>query len=144
MMIREWKFEDILAVSRLEEECFGSEKWSYKTLVACFENPLFFGAVAEEGGEIVGYGGVTAAGESADLENLLVAESYRRSGWGGKLLSVLMTRAEQAGAEKMFLEVRVSNSAAMRLYLSFGFTGVYARTRYYDDGEDCLVMCKNF
>ena len=51
--------------------------------------------------------------------------------------------AKSAGAGKVFLEVRVSNSAAMKLYLKCGFAGVYARTRYYPDGEDCLVMVKN-
>ena len=43
----------------------------------------------------------------------------------------------------MFLEVRVSNSVAMSMYLKHGFKGVYARARYYTDGEDCLVMARD-
>jgi len=54
----------------------------------------------------------------------------------------LIADAKERGATEMFLEVRVSNAAAMRLYLGCGFAGVYARTRYYSDGEDCLVMKK--
>ena len=50
--------------------------------------------------------------------------------------------AKNNGAEKVFLEVRVSNATAMSLYLKGGFKGVYARTRYYRDGVDCLVMSK--
>ena len=30
----------------------------------------------------------------------------------------------------------------MKLYLKNGFKGVYARSRYYSDGEDALVMVK--
>ena len=43
---------------------------------------------------------------------------------------------------QLFLEVRVSNSAAIQLYLKNGFVGKYARLRYYDDGEDALVLHK--
>ncbi len=38
--------------------------------------------------------------------------------------------------------MRVSNVPAMSMYLKNGFRGAYARTRYYTDGEDCLVMVK--
>ena len=42
----------------------------------------------------------------------------------------------------MFLEVRVSNAEAQMLYLKCGFRGLYARTRYYPDGEDAVVMSR--
>ena len=144
MKIRGWKFEDILAVSRLEEESFGGEAWSYATLVSAFESSASFGLVAEEDGEIVGYGCITCAADTSDLENVVVVEEYRRSGIGRAIVEGLLAEAKQRGAEKTFLEVRVSNVAAMTMYLKSGFVGVYARTRYYADGEDCLVMCKTF
>lgn len=142
MKIREWKFEDILRLSELEKECFTNDVWSYQTLAACFENPNFFGAVGEENGEIVAYGGVTVAADEGDLETVAVAEDYRGCGNGGQIVAYLLEAAKKRGAEKLFLEVRVSNSAALGLYLKFGFKGLYARTRYYPDGEDCLVMVK--
>ena len=42
----------------------------------------------------------------------------------------------------MFVDVRVSIGPAMALYLKQGFRGVYARPRYYADGEDALVMVR--
>ena len=143
MNIRKWKFEDILAVSHLEEESFGGEAWNYATLVSAFESPTSFGLVAEDGGEIIGYGCITCAADTSDLENVVVVEGYRRSGIGRAIVDGLLSEAKVRGAEKTFLEVRVSNVAAMSMYLKSGFTGAYARTRYYADGEDCLVMCKN-
>lgn len=140
MTVREWRFADILTVSALEEECFTTDRWSYRTFAACFENPAFFGAVAEEDGEIIGFGGITVAADSSDLENIFVAEPYRRCGTGAAILEALLSAAGGRGADKAFLEVRVSNFAAMAMYLKNGFRGVYARTRYYSDGEDCLVM----
>ena len=40
------------------------------------------------------------------------------------------------------MEGGVPNPPAMSLYLKHGFAGVYARQRYYTDGEDCLVMAR--
>ena len=142
MNIRPWKFEDILRISEMEQECFPQEPWSYKMLVSSFQTESFFGLVAEDGGEIAGYGGITVAADSADVDNLAVAEQYRRGGVGTAILNGLCNLAASKGAKEIFLEVRVSNSAAMSMYLKCGFKGAYARTRYYSDGEDCLVMKK--
>ncbi len=143
MLIREWKFEDILRISELEREIFDKEAWSYKTLATAYGTHTFFGVLCEDGGEIAGYGGVTVAADTADIGNVAVAENYRGGGIGTAVLKRLCEIASDKGAEKVFLEVRVSNAQAMRLYLKNGFSGVYARTRYYPDGEDCLVMVKD-
>lgn len=142
MQIRKWVYKDILRISQIEEECFPQEPWSFQMLASSFGAESFTGVLAEDGGEIIGYGGVTVAADTADIENVAVTEPFRRSGVGGALLSELCRAAKQKGAKKVFLEVRVSNVPAMSLYLKNGFKGVYARTRYYSDGEDCLVMVK--
>lgn len=142
MTIREWKYEDILRISEMEKECFPEEPWSYRMLASSFESDGFTGLLAEDGGEIIGYGGITVAADSADIDNVAVAEPYRSSGVGTALVGGLVEVAKNANAKKVFLEVRVSNSVAMELYIKCGFKGAYARTRYYSDGEDCLVMVK--
>ncbi len=142
MNVRKCRYEDILAVAALEKECFSVESWSYGTLASAFGNPVYDMLVAEEDGEIIGYGCAATSCENCDIENVLVAEPYRRGGVGRTILNGLLEVAKSRGAEHAFLEVRVSNAAAMSLYLSCGFAGVHARTRYYSDGEDCLVMKK--
>ena len=142
MKIRPWKYEDILRISEIEKECFNNEAWSYQMLASSFGTEAFCGMLAEDGGEVIGYGGFTAAGGSADIDIVAVAENYRRSGVAKAIVSELCKKAKTLGVEKLYLEVRVSNSAAMSLYLKCGFKGAYARTRYYPDGEDCLVMVK--
>ena len=143
MNIRGWKFENILRISELEMECFPKEPWSYRMLADSFENENFVGILCEENGEIAGYGGVTVGYDTADIDNIAVSERYRGCGMGGVLLEELVRVARERGAAKIFLEVRVSNAVAMSLYLKHGFKGVYARTRYYTDGEDCLVMARD-
>lgn len=139
--IRGWKFEDILNISKLENECF-KDGWTYTMLASAFESDTFSGIVWEEGGEIIGYGGITVAADAADIETIAVAEPYRRAGIGRALIDKLIEIARAKGVKKVFLEVRVSNFVAMQMYLKFGFVGAYARTRYYSNGEDCLVMAK--
>ena len=142
MKIRKWEYKDILKISQIEEECFPKEPWSFKMLASSFETENFHGVLAEDGDEIIGYGGITVAFDTADIANVAVTEPYRHSGVGTAIIAELLKTAAANGAKKVFLEVRVSNSIAMELYLKSGFKGVYARTRYYSDGEDCLVMVK--
>ncbi|MCD8205752.1 MAG: ribosomal protein S18-alanine N-acetyltransferase [Clostridia bacterium] len=139
MTIREWRYEDILRISELEKEIF-KEPWSYKTFATLFDLPTFYSIVAEEAGEIIGYGCLQIPADTADLENLGVAEEYRRSGVGRALLEALLEHCKSVGVKKVTLEVRVSNAPAMKLYLGHGFAGMFARPHYYQDGEDCIVM----
>ena len=143
MLIRRWRYDDILKISELEKECFPSEPWTFKMLASSFEAENFRGVLAEDGGETIGYGGMTVAADSADIDNIAVTEAYRRSGVACAVMDGLQKIAKDEGVKKLFLEVRVSNYAAMKLYLKCGFRGAYARTRYYPDGEDCLVMVKD-
>ena len=142
MKIRKWEYKDILKISQIEEECFPLEPWNFQMLASSFDTESFHGVLAEDGDEIIGYGGITVAADTADIENVAVTEPYRHSGVGTAIISELLKIASSLGAEKVFLEVRVSNSIAMELYLKSGFKGAYTRSRYYSDGEDCLVMVK--
>ena len=142
MTVRAWKYEDILRIAELEKECFPDEPWTFQMLASSFETDTFHGVLAEDGGEIVGYGGISVTFDTADIANVAVTEAFRKSGVGSAILEELLKIAKEGGAQKIFLEVRVSNATAMALYLKYGFKGVYARTRYYSNGEDCLVMTK--
>lgn len=142
MKIRKWEYKDILRISQIEAECFPGEPWSFQMLASSFGSDNFHGVLAEDGGEIIGYGGITVAADTADIANVAVTEPYRHSGVGTAVIGELLRVAAACGAKKVFLEVRVSNSIAMELYLKNGFKGAYARTRYYSDGEDCLVMVR--
>ena len=92
--------------------------------------------------EVLGYGFLVAPGEDADLANIAVGKEYRRRGIAHGILESLESKAVSLGVRRIFLEVRVSNAAAMSLYLKEGFVGRYVRPRYYGDGEDAVVMWK--
>jgi ribosomal-protein-alanine acetyltransferase len=83
------------------------------------------------------------AGE-AELLNIVVAASARRLGVGRALMSIWLDQMEQERVSRLFLEVRVSNVAAIHLYEAFGFAEVGKRAGYYQpDLEDALVMARS-
>jgi ribosomal-protein-alanine N-acetyltransferase len=129
---------DIPAVALMEGAVF-PDPWSANAfgeeLAAAGRRYL----VAEEGGEIVGYGGVMVVGEDTHIVTLAVAPEERGRGLGTRLMLALAEEALSAGSSHLTLEVRVSNEAAQRLYHRFGFDTVGVRRHYYRD-EDALIM----
>ena len=69
-----------------------------------------------------------------------VLHEYRRRGIASILLALSMNAMFKKGAEEIFLEVRVSNTPAQRLYYKFNYKIVARIPHYYADGEDCYVM----
>lgn len=142
MNAREWRVEDLDFIAEMEQECFPNAAWNRQALAESLLNPNFYGVLLEENGAITAYGGVSVLFDEGEIQLIATGEMYRRCGRGAKVLELLIAEAERRGAKKLFLEVRVSNAAAQKLYLRYGFVGVYARSRYYPDGEDAIVMKK--
>ncbi len=139
---RFWTFEDLNEIAELERECFPDDAWNVRMLAEAFLSGHFFGVLLEEDGVVTAYGGLNYAEDEGELELIATAEMYRRCGRAKRVLDDLVKEAKKKGVKKLFLEVRVSNSAALMFYLNYGFQGLYARSRYYANGEDAIVMKK--
>jgi [ribosomal protein S18]-alanine N-acetyltransferase len=93
--------------------------------------------------QVMAYGVMSFGAGEAHILNLCVGEAYRCRGVGKHLLGVLIERAAAAGMGEAFLEVRPSNTAAIRLYQSLGFEQVGMRRGYYQAAsgrEDAAVL----
>jgi [ribosomal protein S18]-alanine N-acetyltransferase len=98
------------------------------------------------GGEAVGYAVVMVAAGEAHLLNLSVAGAWQRRGFGRELLEHVLRLARDTSAERILLEVRPSNRAAIALYSAAGFTEIALRRGYYPAGsgrEDAIVLQLN-
>ena len=143
MNLRPMKYEDIMSVEALEKECFKTP-WTYRMLSDSFMSDGFRGYVAEEDGRIIAYGGFTAVYEDASVTNIAVTADFRNKGVGTAVLEAIIDECKKLKVNKLFLEVRVSNAPAIHVYRKRGFVDIYIRERYYEDGEDAIVMAKNF
>ena len=75
------------------------------------------------------------------INNLAVRPDGRRNGVGRALLRVALAEAAALGGRRATLEVRQSNTAALRLYERFGFRVSGVRPAYYSNPvENALVL----
>ncbi len=99
--------------------------------------------VVELAGVIIGHAILSVGAGEAHILNLCVREEFRCRGVGRRLLEHLLERGRLAGMTEAFLEVRPSNTAAIRLYQSMGFRQVGLRRGYYQavgGREDAAVL----
>ena len=99
--------------------------------------------VLDQEGHLFGYGVMTVAAEEAHLLTLSIATECQGKGWGERLLRHFIQIAGAEHARSIFLDVRVSNQAAARLYERIGFRRVGRRRDYYPamgGREDSLIM----
>jgi len=78
------------------------------------------------------------------IQNLATSPPFRRRGVGQMLLNYVIERSCQQGLLSAWLEVREDNQAAIHLYLASGFEVQGRRKKYYQDGEDALLLGRNF
>ncbi len=141
---RPMQTDDVAYVAALEAQIHAAP-WT----LANFRDALAAGysaRVGEREGCIVAYGVLMPAPGEAQLLNLSVVPDARRAGLGRKLLVQFLIDAQRLNAEQVFLEVRVSNIAAIALYECTGFERIARRVAYYPatslsvSREDALVM----
>jgi tRNA threonylcarbamoyl adenosine modification protein YeaZ/ribosomal-protein-alanine acetyltransferase len=86
------------------------------------------------------------AADEAEILTICTRPAFRQKGHGKLLMQHLETLLKSGDAKSLFIEVAVSNQAALALYASCGFEKAGMRKNYYErhDGkrEDALIMRK--
>ena len=136
--------EHVPQVAALERACF-SRPWSEAMLENELWNDSAVVIVAEgEDGTVLGYAGLQTVLDEGYINNVAVAEAYRRQGVADELIAAFV-RFGQAKLAFLTLEVRASNAPAIALYAKHGIAEAGRRKNYYDDPkEDAILMTRNF
>ncbi len=141
--IRGMVHEDLSLVSDIERRSY-DYPWSH----GVFRDCLLAGyncVVIERDGDVCGYGILSVAAGEAHILNLCVDPAVRSLGYGEQLLDALIGRARDSDVDQVFLEVRPSNTTALKLYAKKGFHKIADRRGYYqavDGREDASVLAK--
>ena len=132
--------EDAEGVARVERESFPTP-WSREDFWREASNDFACYIVALDDMEIIGFAGCWISFEEAQVTNIALTSAQRGRGLGKDLMTRLMCAAAARGAERMTLEVRPSNTSALRLYERLGFAAIGVRKKYYQDNdEDAILM----
>jgi ribosomal-protein-alanine acetyltransferase len=132
---------DLAAILAIEHAVF-TDPWAPTSFESEFGDPYgWFHVAVDEDGTVVGYAMARFVAGEGEVMNIAVVPARRGQGVGGTLLDASLAAATAAECDAMWLEVRVSNGSARRLYESRGFVLVGRRRGYYRRPvEDALVL----
>ena len=115
--------------------------WNYSILKDELSNANSYYLVAKLDNEILGFAGIKAVLNEADIMNIVVKKSKRKSGIGSLLLKNIIELCKKLNVSTLFLEVNEKNLPAISLYKKFGFEEVGFRKNYYKE-NNAIVMKK--
>jgi len=76
-----------------------------------------------------------------EIYNIAVKEEFQNRGIGNKLLNKIVLLAKKHNSQSIWLEVRNSNSRAIRFYQKNDFRQIYERKNFYSNPlENAMVM----
>jgi [ribosomal protein S18]-alanine N-acetyltransferase len=137
--IRRLALGDLAPVMAIERRSF-SAPWSLAMFGLEISKPSTIALAATSGERLVGYLVCSRYDAVWHLMNVGVDLDWRRRGVATALVRELFARADRPGA-RYTLEVRPSNSGAVRMYERLGFRSAGRRPGYYHDNrEDALIM----
>ena len=100
--------------------------------------------VAELEEKLIGYAILMQGVDDAELLDIGISSVVQRRGWGSNLLNKMLGLARALGKQRVVLEVRASNVAAIELYRLMGFIEIGLRRDYYLKAnnlrEDAIMM----
>ena len=152
--LREFKIEDLDQVIDINLHCLPEHYPPSFYLDLHQRFPEAFLVAETEEGEIVGYIMCRVEMNFPSLDifrglkkghiiSIAVREEHRGRGIGSALIErALKALRDVYGCRECYLEVRVSNYKAIRLYEKMGFTKLRLNPFYYRDGEAAYTMTR--
>jgi len=137
---------DLPAILPLATHSSGAGRWPAGLYQRIFTDstPRRVALVVEEGSAVQAFLVASVLDREREIENIVVAESVRRQGFGKQLLDEFLGLCQKEAAKMIFLEVRESNLAARKLYEKCGFVENGRRPRYYRQPEEDAVLYQRF
>ena len=141
--LRRLDLADLDAIEAIERVSYPTP-WSRSMFASELAKPGSISLGAYRAGELVGYLIISRYVDAWHVMNVAVAPGQRRLGVATALLERLFDATRDDVRRGYTLEVRVSNTDAIRLYERLGFRARGTRRGYYTDNrEDALIMWRD-
>ncbi|HEY2821636.1 MAG TPA: ribosomal protein S18-alanine N-acetyltransferase [Candidatus Acidoferrum sp.] len=138
-LIRRFDAFDAKAVAEILTSSPEAAAWSVNSLERLNQRGEL-GWVIEENSKVVGFLVVQAVVAEAELLNLCIAPDKRRAGLAAALLTEAISELRRARVDRLFLEVRESNTPAISFYEKHNFRKTGRRPGYYRDPDESAVL----
>jgi ribosomal-protein-alanine N-acetyltransferase len=141
--LRDMQLTDLPAAMEIELAAY-EFPWTEAVMRDCFRYGYIRKVYVTSTG-IIGYAFISIGAGECHFLNICIAPAHQRQGHGARLVKLLLQAAREAQAHSAFLEVRVSNKVAFRLYDKLGFNEIGVRKGYYPahaGREDALVLAR--
>lgn len=116
--------------------------WNREQLLSAFSSGRFVSFAVKKNDKIVSVITCSVSFEEADLEGIVTLKEHKNKGYAKALIEHLIDFLKEKKVEKLFLEVREGNLSAINLYKKVGFNQISIRKKYYQNGENALIMVK--
>ncbi|MFW5722379.1 MAG: ribosomal protein S18-alanine N-acetyltransferase [Desulfohalobiaceae bacterium] len=131
---------DLEELVRFEQEVF-PHPWTREQFRLSLDQNAFHIFGFRQQDTIVAYCSFVTVVDEAEILNIAVRTELQQQGMGERLLRLVLNICRRLGVERVTLESRPSNTAALRLYQKLGFGTLAVRSSYYPDtGEDAIVL----
>ena len=150
--LRRFSLNDLQSVMKINRVCLPENYTDFFFADLFHRFPELF-IVAETAGEVIGYimcrveTGLSSLGfgglvKKGHVVSVAVLPQHRHHGVGEALVTKGLETVKLYNAKQCYLEVRVSNDEAIRLYKKLGFEVTRTMRGYYANGEDAYMMAR--
>ena len=141
-ILRLAEIDDIPSIMEIEQICFDKDSFSKRQFVYLISQAKGYFCVAEYQQRVGGYFSVLINQRACSLRiySIAVHPDYRGRGLGQVLMDQTIQTAGECKAAKITLEVKVTNTSAIGLYMKNGFIPAGIKPCYYHDGSDAIYM----
>lgn len=139
MKVRKFIPQDLKRVFEIENMSF-DQSYGINMFQQLYEMGIGF-LVAEEEGYVIGYVMFWIKYENqGHIISIAVDKNYRRRGAGTELLLKAIGILSLLRIDAIYLEVRQSNTEAVKFYEKFNFIKDRVVPGYYESGEGAIIM----
>ena len=113
------------------------------------DNAIMLRLVSDDDNAVIGFivgrlviGGDCEGTRDAEIYNIAVVELEQRKGCGQRLFEAFIAECRKKGVANVWLEVRESNTTAIRFYERNGFQRVQTRNHFYENPREHALLMK--
>lgn len=139
------KNEHLSLISEFEKDNFNSESYSHDMLSEMLkdnyilkDNDNIFEVANED--ELIGYIIFHVSDDFTDIYKIFIRENDRCKGYATMLLNKVIEISKKYNSNKIMIEVRSNNNAAINFYIKNDFQKISVRKDYYKNPNDDAII----